>query len=76
MRRLLSASCVIRSAISWSSPATKNPVSPSWIIAFLDGGSAWLGWQNYGLDVIAADQKSDGSTFYIPQMYPDAGHTR
>jgi len=38
-------------------------------IAFLDGGSAWLGWQNYGLDVIAADQKSDGSTFYIPQAW-------
>ena len=24
-------------------------------IAFLDGGSAWLGWQQYGLDAIAAD---------------------
>tara|TARA_B100001750_G_scaffold162246_3_gene131001 strand:- start:2420 stop:3418 length:999 start_codon:yes stop_codon:yes gene_type:complete len=38
-------------------------------IAFLDGGSAWLGWQNYGLDVIAADQKSDGSTYYVPQAW-------
>ena len=38
-------------------------------IAFLDGGSAWLGWQQYGLDVIAADQKADGSTYYVPQAW-------
>ena len=38
-------------------------------IAILDGGSAWLGWQQYGLDVIAADQKSDGSTYYTPQAW-------
>ena len=38
-------------------------------IAFLDGGSAWLGWQQYGLDVIAADQKEDGSTYYVPQAW-------
>ncbi len=38
-------------------------------IAFLDGGSAWLGWQQYGLDVIAADQKDDGSTYYTPQAW-------
>ena len=38
-------------------------------IAFLDGGSAWLGWQQYGLDAIAADQKSDGSTYYTAQAW-------
>ena len=39
-------------------------------IAFLDGGSAWLGWQQYGLDVIAADQ--DGRRFlYRPLIQRD-----
>ena len=38
-------------------------------IAFLDGGSAWLGWQQYGLDAIAADQNSDGSTYYTAQAW-------
>ena len=38
-------------------------------VAFLDGGSAWLGWQQYGLDAIAADQKSDGSTYYTAQAW-------
>lgn len=33
-------------------------------IAFMDGGAAWVGWQQYGLDAIAADQKSDGRTYY------------
>ena len=33
-------------------------------IAFMDGASAWVGWQKYGLDVLAADQKSDGRTYY------------
>lgn len=33
-------------------------------IAFMDGAAAWVGWQQYGLDAIAADQKSDGRTFY------------
>ena len=33
-------------------------------LAFLDGGSSWVGWQQYGLDVMAADQKSDGRTYY------------
>jgi hypothetical protein len=44
-------------------------------IAFLDGGSAWLGWQNYGLDVIAADQNDDGSNYYIPQAWVRNGST-
>ena len=33
-------------------------------IAFMDGGAAWVGWQQYGLDAIAADQKSYGRTYY------------
>ena len=33
-------------------------------IAFMDGAAAWVGWQRYGLDALAADQKSDGRTFY------------
>ena len=33
-------------------------------IAFMDGAAAWMGWQQYGLDVMAADQKSDGRTYY------------
>ena len=33
-------------------------------IAFMDGGAAWVGWQQYGLDAIAAYQKSDGRTYY------------
>ena len=31
-------------------------------IALMDGGSAWVGWQQYDLEVLAADQKSDGRT--------------
>ena len=33
-------------------------------IAIMDGGSAWVGWQQYDLDVLGADQKSDGRTYY------------
>ena len=33
-------------------------------IAFMDGAAAWIGWQQYGLEAMAADQKSDGRTFY------------
>ena len=33
-------------------------------IAFMDGAAAWVGWQQYGLEAVAADQKSDGRTFY------------
>ena len=33
-------------------------------IAIMDGGSAWVGWQQYGLGVLGADQKSDGRTYY------------
>ncbi|MEE2626691.1 MAG: PhnD/SsuA/transferrin family substrate-binding protein, partial [Candidatus Thermoplasmatota archaeon] len=33
-------------------------------IAIMDGGSAWVGWQQYDLEVLGADQKSDGRTYY------------
>jgi len=33
-------------------------------IALMDGGAAWVGWQQYNLDALAADQKSDGRTYY------------
>ena len=33
-------------------------------IALMDGGAAWVGWQQYGLDALAADEKSDGRTYY------------
>ena len=33
-------------------------------IAIMDGGAAWVGWQQYNLHVLAADQKSDGRAFY------------
>lgn len=33
-------------------------------IAFLDGGSGWMGWKKYGLEVMAADKNADGRTFY------------
>lgn len=33
-------------------------------IAFMDAGAAWMGWQQYGLQVLAADTKSDGRSYY------------
>ena len=33
-------------------------------IAFMDGGAAWVGWKEYDLAVMAADQKSDERTYY------------
>jgi len=33
-------------------------------IAFMDGAAAWVGWQQYGLEALAADQKGDGRTYY------------
>ena len=36
-------------------------------IAFMDGAAAWIGWQQYGLEALAADQKSDGRTYYDAQ---------
>ena len=33
-------------------------------IGFLDGGAAWLSWNEYGLEVAAAEQKADGRAYY------------
>ena len=33
-------------------------------IALMDSGAAWIGWNQYGLEAFAADQKSDGRTYY------------
>lgn len=38
-------------------------------MAFMDGGAAWMGWQQYGLEAMAADQKSDGRTYYNAHAY-------
>ncbi len=33
-------------------------------IAYMDSGNAWIGWNQYGIEVLAADQKSDGRSYY------------
>jgi len=33
-------------------------------IALMDVGAAWVGWQQYGLEVLAADLNLDGRTYY------------
>ena len=33
-------------------------------LGFLDGGAAWLSWQNHNLQVLGAEQKQDGRPFY------------
>jgi len=33
-------------------------------VAFMDGGAAWIAWQQYGLEAFAADLKSDNRTYY------------
>ncbi|RJU89701.1 MAG: hypothetical protein DWC07_05465 [Candidatus Poseidoniales archaeon] len=38
-------------------------------MAFMDGGAGWMGWQQYGLEAMAADQKSDGRTYYNAHAY-------
>ena len=42
-------------------------------IAIMDGGSAWVGWQQYDLGVLGADQKSDGRTYYEAHAWVRAG---
>jgi ABC-type phosphate/phosphonate transport system substrate-binding protein len=37
--------------------------------AFFDGGSAWIAWQKYGLEAIAADVNSDGRPHYVAQAW-------
>tara|TARA_B100000029_G_scaffold153840_1_gene149142 strand:+ start:117 stop:1145 length:1029 start_codon:yes stop_codon:yes gene_type:complete len=36
-------------------------------LAFLDGGAGWLGWKQHGFEVIAADLKSNGQSYYTAQ---------
>ena len=38
-------------------------------VAILDGGSAWLAWQQHGFEAILADQKSDGSNYYTASAW-------
>ena len=38
-------------------------------IAFLDGGAAWIAWQQHDFSAILADQKSDGTTSYTAQAW-------
>ena len=33
-------------------------------IAYMDSGNAWIGWNQYGIEALAADQKSDGRPYY------------
>ena len=33
-------------------------------VAYMDSGNAWIGWNQYGIEVLAADQKSDGRSYY------------
>ena len=33
-------------------------------IALMDAGAAWVGWQQYDLEVLAADLNVDGGTYY------------
>ncbi len=37
--------------------------------AFFDAGAAWLGWQQYGLEAIAADAHDDGRLWYVAQAW-------
>jgi ABC-type phosphate/phosphonate transport system substrate-binding protein len=38
-------------------------------MAFLDGGAAWMGWQQYGLEAMAASTNSDGRSYYNAQAW-------
>lgn len=38
-------------------------------IGFMDGGAAWVGWKEYGLQALAADLKPDGRSWYGAQAY-------
>ena len=42
-------------------------------IAFMDGGSAWVGWQQYDLGVLASETKPDGRTWYGARAVIRAG---
>ncbi len=45
--------------------------------AFMDGGAAWISWQMFDFEAIAADQKGDGRTYYNAQAWvkSDSGIT-
>ncbi|DAC29069.1 MAG TPA: hypothetical protein D7H74_04485, partial [Candidatus Poseidoniales archaeon] len=32
-------------------------------IAYMDSGNAWIGWNQYGIEALAADRKSDGRSY-------------
>lgn len=38
-------------------------------MAFLDGGAAWMGWQQYGLEAMMANTHADGRTYYEAQAW-------
>ncbi len=38
-------------------------------MAFLDGGAAWMGWQQYGLEAMAASTNADGRSHYNAQAW-------
>ena len=38
-------------------------------IAYMDSGNAWIGWNQYGLEALAADQKSDGRAYYLSLIH-------
>ena len=38
-------------------------------VAILDGGSAWIAWQQHGFEAILADKKSDGSNHYTASAW-------
>ena len=39
----------------------------------IDGGPAWVGWNAYGLDVMAADTKNDGRAYYDAHAWVKVG---
>ncbi len=38
-------------------------------MAFLDGGAAWMGWQQYGLEAMAASTNADERLYYNAQAW-------
>ena len=51
--------------VSDESAAIAAVVAGDATAAFLDGGAAWVGWQTFGLEAIAADANGDGRTYYL-----------
>jgi ABC-type phosphate/phosphonate transport system substrate-binding protein len=42
-------------------------------IALMDAGAAWVGWQQYDLEVLAADLNADGGTYYNANAWVKSG---